>query len=283
MPEGLVRASMKRLLIIILIGISLLYVFPIAYTFSSSFMDDKQINSYYIETVPDQFNLQQYYTLALDKGEYFKFFQNSVKLTVLIIAGQIVIGIFAAFALAKMKFSGSSLILAVYVLAVLLPFQVTLVPNYLVFDKLERMFDIQLLDTHWAIILPGIFSSFGVFLMRQFIRGIPNEIIEAARVDGASFFTILFRIILPVIKPAIYSLVILTFIDNWNLIEQAVIFLDTTKKLPLSVFLENIYYEDYRVFFAGAVLYIVPALVILIKGERYLKEGLVMGGLGNEK
>lgn len=274
---------MKRILIIILIAISLLYIFPIAYTFTNSFMDDKQINSYYIETIPDQFNLQQYYSLALDKGEYFKFFLNSVKLTVVIIVGQIVIGIFAAFALAKLKFSGSNIIFAVYVLAVLLPFQVTLVPNYLVFDKLERIFDIQLLDTHWAIILPGVFSSFGIFLMRQFIRSIPNEIIEAARVDGASYITILFKIVIPVIKPAIYSLVILTFIDNWNLIEQAIIFLDTPKKLPLSVFLENIYYEDYKVFFAGAVLYVMPALLILIKGEKYLREGLIMGGLGNEK
>ena len=274
---------MKRILIIILIAISLLYIFPIAYTFTNSFMDDKQINSYYIETIPDQFNLQQYYSLALDKGEYFKFFLNSVKLTVVIIVGQIVIGIFAAFALAKLDFPGKDIIFAIYVLAVLLPFQVTLVPNYLVFDKLERIFDIQLLDTHWAIILPGVFSSFGIFLMRQFIRSIPNEIIEAARVDGASYITILFKIVIPVIKPAIYSLVILTFIDNWNLIEQAIIFLDTPKKLPLSVFLENIYYEDYKVFFAGAVLYIMPALLILVKGEKYLREGLMMGGLGNEK
>ena len=274
---------MKKVLITILIIISLLYIFPIVYTFTNSFMDDKQINSYYIETIPNQFNLQQYYSLALDKGEYFKFFLNSIKLTGFIIIGQIVIGIFAAFALAKLKFPGSNIIFAVYVLALLLPFQVTLVPNYLVFDKLERIFDIKLLDTHLAIILPGVFSSFGIFLMRQFIRSIPNEIIEAARVDGASYITILFRIVLPVIKPAIFSLVILTFIDNWNLIEQAIIFLDTPKKLPLSVFLENIYYEDYRVFFAGAVLYIMPALLILIKGEKYLKEGLIMGGLRNEK
>jgi multiple sugar transport system permease protein len=274
---------MKKVFIIILIAISLLYIFPIAYTFTNSFMDDKQINSYYIETIPDQFNLQQYYSLALDKGEYFKFFLNSIKLTGIIIIGQIVIGIFAALALAKLKFPGSNIIFAVYVLAVLLPFQVTLVPNYLVFDKLERLFDIQLLDTHLAIILPGVFSSFGVFLMRQFIRSIPNEIIEAARIDGASHIAILFKIVIPVIKPAIYSLVILTFIDNWNLVEQAIIFLDTTKKLPLSVFLESIYYEDYKVFFAGAILYTIPALLILTKGEKYLKEGLVMGGLGNEK
>lgn len=274
---------MKKLLIFLLICISLLYVFPIFYTFTNSFMDSKQINSYGIETIPNQFNLQQYYSLALEKGEYFKYFLNSVRLTALIIGGQIVVGIFAAFALAKLKLPGGNMIFGIYVLAVLLPFQVTLVPNYLVFDKLERLLDVQLLDTHWAIILPGVFSSFGVFLMRQFIRGIPNEIIEAARADGAGYLTILFRIILPVIKPAIYSLVILTFIDNWNLIEQAIIFLDTAKKLPLSVFLENIYYEDYRVFFAGAVLYIIPALLILAKGEKYLKEGLIMGGLGHDK
>lgn len=274
---------MKKALILLLIVISLFYIFPIAYTFTNSFMDGKQINSYYIETIPDQFNIQQYYTLALEKGEYFKFFQNSIKLTAVIIIGQIVVGIFAAFALAKLKFPGGGLIFAAYVLAVLLPFQVTLVPNYLVFDKMERLLEIKMLDTHLSIMLPGIFSSFGVFLMRQFIRGIPNEIIEAARVDGASYSTILFRIVLPAIKPAIYSLIVLTFIDNWNLIEQAIIFLDTAKKLPLSVFLENIYYEDYTVFFAGAVLYIMPALIILVKGEKYLKEGLVMGGLGNEK
>lgn len=274
---------MKKVLILVLIAISLLYIYPISYTFTNSFMDSKQINSYYIETIPEQFNIQQYYTLALEKGEYFKFFQNSIKLTAVIIIGQIVVGIFAAFALAKLKFPGGGLIFAAYVLAVLLPFQVTLVPNYLVFDKMERLLEIKMLDTHLSIMLPGIFSSFGVFLMRQFIRGIPNEIIEAARVDGASYSTILFRIVLPAIKPAIYSLIVLTFIDNWNLIEQAIIFLDTAKKLPLSVFLENIYYEDYTVFFAGAVLYIMPALIILVKGEKYLKEGLVMGGLGNEK
>lgn len=165
----------------------------------------------------------------------------------------------------------------IYILAVLLPFQVTLVPNYLVLDKIHRALDFQILDTHLSIILPGIFTSFGVFLLRQFIRDIPSEIIEAARIDGAGYIKILFKVVLPMIKPAIFSLVILTFIDNWNLIEQAVIFIDTPAKMPLSVFLENIYYNDYKVFFAGAVLYIIPALVIFIKGEKYLQEGLVIG------
>ncbi|HYF81423.1 MAG TPA: carbohydrate ABC transporter permease [Clostridia bacterium] len=274
---------MRRIVLIIMIITALLYVFPIVYTFTNSFMAESQVKTQYVQLIPEEFNLQQYYTISLYKGEYFKFFATSVKLTVIVIAGQLAIGLLAAFAFAKMKFRGSELLFGIYVLAVLLPFQVTLVPNYLLFDKVDGLLGIKLLDTHWAIMLPGIFSSFGVFLLRQFIRGIPNEVIESARMDGAGYFKILFRIILPIVKPAVYALVILTFIDNWNLIEQAVIFLDTQAKLPLSVFLENIYYEDYGVFYAGAVLYVVPALIIMQKGERYLREGLAMGGLSNDK
>ncbi|WP_427339542.1 carbohydrate ABC transporter permease [Caloranaerobacter sp. DY30410] len=270
---------MKKILLVLIFIISLLYVFPIIYTFTNSFMTESQINAENIQIIPDEFNLQQYYSIVTNKAEYFKFFMNSVKLTVIIIVGQIVIGIFAAFAFAKMEFPGRDLIFVIYILAVLLPFQVTLVPNYLVLDKIHRVLNIKILDTHMAIILPGIFSSFGVFLLRQFVRGIPNDIIEAARIDGAGYGKILFKVVLPVIKPAVFSLVILTFIDNWNLIEQAIIFIDTPSKLPLSVFLENIYYGDYKVFYAGAVLYIVPALLIFIKGEDYLKEGLTVGGM----
>ena len=274
---------MRKVMLAFMIIIALLYVFPIVYTFTNSFMAESQVKTQYIQLIPEEFNLQQYYTIALYKGEYFKFFATSVKLTVVAIGGQLAIGLLAAFAFAKMKFRGSGLIFGIYVLAVLLPFQVTLVPNYLLFDKVDRLLGIKLLDTHWAIMLPGMFSSFGVFLLRQFIRSIPNEVIESAKLDGAGYFKILFRIVLPIVKPAVYALVILTFIDNWNLIEQAVIFLDTQAKLPLSVFLENIYYEDYGVFYAGAVLYVVPALIIMLKGERYLKEGLMMGGLSNDK
>lgn len=269
---------MKKILFILILVISLIYIYPIVYTFTNSFMTEAQINTEEIHIIPDEFNIQQYYSLVTDKAEYFKFFMNSVKLTTIIILGQIVLGIFAAFAFAKIDFPGRNFLFMIYILAVLLPFQVTLVPNYLVLDKVHRVLDFQILDTHLAIILPGIFTSFGVFLLRQFIRGIPNEIIEAARIDGAGYIKILFRVVLPMIKPAIFSLVILTFIDNWNLIEQAVIFIDTPAKMPLSVFLENIYYNDYKVFFAGAVLYIIPALIIFIKGEKYLQEGLIIGG-----
>lgn len=272
------NSSMKKLLFILLVLISLLYIYPIVFTFSNSFMTYNQVASEDINIIPNEFNLQQYYSIIINKAQYFRYFLISVRVTLFIILGQVFVGILAAFAFAKIEFTGRNIIFMIYILAVLLPFQVTLVPNYLVFDKIQRLLSIKILDTHWAIILPGIFSSFGVFLLRQFIRGIPNEIIEAARIDGAGYIKILYKIVLPMLKPAIFTLIILTFIDNWNLIEQAVIFIDTPTKLPLSVFLENIYYKDFKVFYAGSVLYIVPALIIFIKGEKYLQEGLIIGG-----
>lgn len=270
---------MKKILLGLIVLIALIYIFPVAYTFTNSFMAEQQLATEGVQVIPEEFNIQQYYTLSFFKGEYFKLFLNSVKITTIIILGQVVIGVIAAFAFAKIDFPGRSLIFVIYVLVVLLPFQVTLVPNYLLFDKAQRLFSIQILDNHMAILLPGIFTSFGVFLLRQFIRGIPNELVEAAKIDGAGNLKIFFRIVLPMIKPAVFTLIILTFIDNWNLIEQAVIFLDTPSKVPLSVFLEKIYYEDFRVFYAGAVLYMIPAIIIFLKGEKYLSEGLSVGGL----
>jgi len=228
-------------------------------------MDIKQLNSSGIQIIPENFNLQQYYALSFFKGEYFNLFLNSLKITGAIIIGQVLVGIITAFAFAKLKFPGRDIIFIIYILVALLPFQVSLVPNTLIFDAIGRNLDIKILDTHLAIILPGIFSSFGVFLLKQFITGIPNELIEAARIDGAGSLTIFFQIVLPMIKPAIFTLVMLTFIDNWNVVEQAIIFLNTPSKQPLSVFLEEIYHEDFQVFYSGAVLYFIPAIIIFLK------------------
>lgn len=242
-------------------------------------MDLRQLESSRLEFIPKGFNLNQYHDIVMFKGEYFHFFLNSVKITTLVIGGQVLVGIIAAFAFAKIKFPGRDIIFLIFILVILLPFQVTLVPNYIMFDKFDKVLKIQMLDTHWAIILPGIFTSFGVFLLRQFIRDIPDELVDAAKIDGAGDLKIFFRIILPVIKPAIFTLVILSFIDNWNIIEQAVLFISSPEKMPLSLFLENIYYDDFEVFYGSGVLYMFPAIVIFIKGHKYLNEGLSVGGL----
>lgn len=270
---------MKPILYILIIVVAMAFMLPIIYTISNSFMDLKQLESNKVEIIPERFNLNQYHDIVMFKGEYFHFFLNSVKITTLIIGGQVLVGIIAAFAFAKIKFPGRDFIFLIFILVILLPFQVTLVPNYIMFDKFDKILKIKMLDTHLAIILPGIFTSFGVFLLRQFIRDIPDELVDAARIDGAGDLKIFFRVILPVIKPAIFTLVVLSFIDNWNIIEQAVLFISSPEKLPLSLFLENIYYDDFEVFYGSAVLYMFPAILIFIKGHKYLNEGLSVGGL----
>lgn len=269
---------MKKIALILVILIALVFITPIVFTATNSFMSHDQIRQKSVDIIPMDFNLNQYYTLIMEKGEYFKFFMNSVMLTGVIITGQIVLGIFAAFAFAKLEFKGRDVLFVIYILAILLPFQVTLVPNYIVMDKLQNILNIKILNTHLAIMLPGVFSSFGVFLLRQFIKGVPKEVVEAAKIDGASDAKILFRVVLPMMKPAIFSLVVLTFIDNWNLIEPAIVFLDEPKLKPLSVFLQDIFVREPRIFYAGAVLYIIPAVLVFVKGEKYLREGLIVGG-----
>lgn len=268
---------MKKIVYIFIILLSLLFLLPIIYTVANSFMTFIQLSKDSIQLIPEQFNLQQYYSLVINKTEYFKFFLNSIKITIFIILGQVIIGVFAAYTFAKVKFPGKKILFVLYVFLLLLPYQVTLVPNFLLFDTLDR-YGITILDTHLALIIPGIFYPLGVFILTQFIKGIPNELIEAAKIDGAGTLTILRKVVLPIIKPAIFALIILTFIDNWNLIDQAIVLIEDDKKMPLSVFLNTIYTKDKSVFFAGAALYIIPAIFIFNKGEKYLSEGLILGG-----
>lgn len=270
---------MKRILLCLVGIVAAIFLIPVINTITNSFMATEQLYTSGLQFLPQRFNIQQYYILTVFKGEYFKFFLNSIKLTGLIIVGQVIIGVITAFAFAKMKFPGRDWIFAIYILVALLPFQVTLVPNTIIFNTLERTLNFRIIDTHWSIILPGVFSSFGIFLLKQFITNIPNELIEAARIDGAGDMRIFFRIVLPMVTPAVFILVMLTFIDYWNVVEQAFIFLDTPDRFPLSVFLEDIYYEDFEVFYSGAVLYFIPAIIIFLKGEKYLTESIGLGGL----
>jgi len=268
---------MKKILKILITLIALLSLLPIVSTVAGAFMNSFQLNEGGFLLIPKQFSLDQFYQLIFFKSQFFEYFTNSMKVVSVIIVGQVVLGVISAYAFAKMKFPGRDIIFLAYILVILLPFQVTMVQNYLIFDEIKQLTGFEILNTHWALIFPGVFHSFGVFLLRQFIVGIPNEIIEAARIDGAGDFKIFFRIVLPTVKSAVLALVILTFIDYWNIVEQATAFIKDEALQPLSVYLETIYHGDFGVFYAGALLYIVPAVIIIYKGEKYLSEGLSLG------
>jgi multiple sugar transport system permease protein len=150
----------------------------------------------------------------------------------------------------------------------LMPYQVTLVPNYLVSDWLH------ILNTRWAILLPGFFSPFSVYLLTKYMRRISPSIIEAAKMDGAGEWQIFGKICIPLCKSALFSVGILVFIDYWNMVEQPLILLDNQDKYPLSIFLSKINSGEIGLAFAVAVIYMIPSLLVFLYGEEYLVDGI---------
>ena len=154
----------------------------------------------------------------------------------------------------------------------LMPYQVTLVPNYLVSEWLH------ILDTKWAIWLPGIFSPFAVYLLTKFMRRIPVSVMEAAQIDGANEWHIFTNICVRLCKSWVFSVAILVFIDYWNMVEQPLILLSDSEQYPLSVFLSQINAGEIGLAFAVATIYMIPTLLMFLYGEDYLVEGITYQG-----
>ena len=236
---------------------ALLFLLPTVLTITNSFMTQSEITASYgqvfenandgksyisktieLKFIPDKVSFTQYFTVLLKSPDYLLKFWNSVILTALM----------------------------------LMPYQVTLVPNYLVSDWLK------ILNTRWAIFLPGAFAPFSVFLLTKFMRRIPMAVIESAKIDGANEWHIFWNICLPQCRSALYSIAILVFIDNWNMVEQPLILLNDVEKQPLSMFLSSINAGEIGIAFAAAVIYMIPGLLLFLHGEAYLVEGIAHSG-----
>ncbi len=287
------KNNVKSLLITAVLALmAIIFIFPLALTVTNSFMSEAEISNNYgmvgsdstdagaseskyavMSLIPELVVLDQYYAVLVKKSQFLYMFWNSVILVLPIVAGQTIIASMAAYAFAKFRFRGRDQLFFVYLTVMLMPFQVTLVPNYLVADWLG------LINSNLSIILPGIFNTFGVFLLKQYMEQIPDSYIEAAEVDGAGQIAIFFRIILPMCKNGIAAMFILLFIDNWNMVEQPLIFLQDATAQPLSVYLSKITEGERGIAFAASVLYMLPMLLIFLYGENYLIEGIQRSGI----
>ena len=259
---------LKYLFLIVITGV---FIFPVVYMIACSFMSDSQItqmldftNNEYknIELIPKMFSLEQYYQVFFRRSEYLLKFWNSVIITFPTVIGQTIISALAAFAFAKLKFPFRDKLFFVYIILLILPLQVTLVPDYMIFDIMN------LLNNFLSIILPGTFSAFGICLLRQSMKYIPDASIEAARIDGASYFKIFTQIILPQIKGGLITLMLLCFIDNWNVVEQPLIYFDDEAMYPLSIGMSDISSSDYGIIFACGVMFMICPLLIYLYGHR---------------
>lgn len=271
---------------------AVLFLLPIVLTITNSFMSASEISANYgqvfattdtggkvyiadkvnLKFIPDMVSFSQYITVLFKSPEYLLKFWNSVILVGPIVLFQLLVASGASYGFTRYRGRIKEIIFFLYIVLMLMPYQVTLVPNYLVADWLH------VLDTNWAIWLPGIFSPFAVYLLTKYMRRIPTSVMEAAQIDGAGEWQIFRRICMPLCKGAMCSIAILIFIDYWNMVEQPLILLADQEKHPLSVFLSKINSGEIGLAFAVATIYMVPPILVFLYGEDYLVEGITYQG-----
>ena len=214
------------------------------------------------------FSLQSYYEVFLARPDFLAKFWKSLLLTGTIVVGQLLVSVLAGYGFSQYRFPGKEVLFFLVIVMMIMPYQVTLVSNYVVIHYLH------LEDTYWALILPGIFSPFGVFLMRQAFDYSLKECREAAMVDGAGSLKILRKIMFPQCKNIVASLAVLSFVDNWNMVEQPIVYLRDQYKYPLSMFLAQISNGDMGVRCACGMLALLPVLLLFLYFSDDLVEGI---------
>ena len=225
-----------------------------------------------LKLIPDMVSFSQYFTVLLKSPEYLLKFWNSMTLVVPIVAFQIGTALLAAYGFARFPGKLKAIVFFLYIIIMLMPYQVTLVPNYIVSDWLG------ILDSYWSIWLPGIFSPFSVYLLTKYMRRIPASIIDAAKIDGAREWQIFTKVCAPICRNMVCAVAILVFMDYWNMVEQPLILLKDEALHPLSVFLSKINEAEVGLAFAVAAIYMVPSLLLFLYGEEYLVEGIAYQG-----
>jgi multiple sugar transport system permease protein len=278
--------SLKRKLnMFLLIVLSLITVLPLWFVITGSFIGPGEFIENFSAVLnntpgdvswplfPEYPTLRSYALLLLDTPRFFVVFWNSCKQVFPSLLGQLMIGVPAAWSFAKFDFIGKKAIFTLYIILMIMPFQVTMVSTYLVLDKL------RLLDSHLSIILPAVFSTFPVFIMVKFFKAIPKSLFEAASIDGAGEMRIFWNIGVPMGRGGIISALILGFLELWNAIEQPLNYIKTASRWPLTLYLPNISSDKAGISLVGSVIMLLPALLLFLYGQKYLEQGIMVSGI----
>lgn len=279
---------------LLILAAAFVALFPVVFIFANSFMSGEEIVSRYSAEIldsnagdftshnihfvrfgllPEQPTLEQYQKLLFQSPGYLRMFWNSVLLAAPVLLGQCVLAPLAAYGLENIRWKYKEAVFFLYIIIMLMPTQILLVPNFIVAGWLG------IRDSYLAIILPALFHPLGVFLVRQQLKNFPKECLEAAQLDGAGAFRAYRHIVRPNLVSVVAALAVLLFADNWNIVDQAVVFLKNTYDNPLSVYLGNVVTGDPGMFFAVSVFYLVPALLVFLLGQDYLTEGIALSGI----
>jgi len=270
----------------------LIFLLPLIATLSNSFMAEAEIAQNYssglttfdlldgitekfqrISLVPEHAGFWQYTEVLLNQPSFLVLLTNSMKIALPVTLGCLVISLLTAYGFTIWEWKHKEIVFMIYIVVMLMPLQAVLVPNYIIADALG------ITDSYLAIILPGIFSPFGVFLMRQAMKIIPPAYFEAAHMDGAGNWYIFWHIIVPQMKSSMAALMMLIFIEYWNIVEQAVIFIGDYAREPLSVYLSRIAEGRMGLVFAASCVYMFLPFWFLMLGQKDLERGIELSGV----
>lgn len=260
---------------LILFVLTALTLMPLLWMLSASIKTDSEVFSMIFRWIPETPQWKNY-SKIWDKIPLARFTFNSVKLTVIITCIQVITSSFAAYGFSKCKFKGRDLLFLLYVATIAIPWQVYMLPQYSMMNKMH------LVDSHLGYVLMQSFTAFGVFLMRQFFMSLPNELLEAGRIDGLSEYGNYFRIALPLAKPSIATLTIFSFVGIWNDYMGPMIYFNTTEnktiQLGIKMFIAQ-YSAEYGLVMAASVLSLVPVLIIFLAGQKFFVQGIASSGI----
>jgi multiple sugar transport system permease protein len=265
----------KIITYIFLVALAALMLLPFVWMLSASLKMDKDVFRFPIQWIPEVPQWGNYVRIWI-QIPFLTFFANTAKLTVIITFLQLFTSSFAGYAFAKLEFKGRDVIFLAYIASIAIPWQSYMIPQFIMMRRLD------LVDTHMSLILLQAFSAFGVFLMRQFFISIPNDIIDAARIDGLSEYGIYFRIMLPLSKPALATLTIFTAVLTWNDFMGPLIYLNSqnlkTIQLGLRLFIMQ-YSANYALIMAASLVSLIPIVVLFLAFQRFFVEGIASTGV----
>ena len=268
-----------------LLLLGLFFCAPVLFLLSGSILSRQELRESLLPLMADTERLitwrffpyyptfSHYGKILFQTPQFFIVFWNSMKIVVCILLGQLLIAVPAAWAFAVYPFRFRKTLFTLYIVLMLMPFQVTMLSSYLVLDGLE------LLNTHKAIILPAVFSTYPVFLVYRGFRNLPKGLIEAARIDGAGEWVIFVKLGLPLASGGVFSAMVLGFLEYWSLIEQPLAFLEDQALWPLSLYLPEISLQQAGYSFVASVITLIPAVFVFLSGREYLEQGIVASAL----
>jgi len=261
----------KLVTTLIMLFLGVVMVIPFLWMISTSFKTQAEVFQYPIQWIPETFNWAHHVKVWTGSNSFVQYYVNSLKISIISTVGATFLSAFAAYGFARIPFKGRNMLFMVYLSMMMVPPQVLFVPKFLMFDWAG------IYNTHWALILPGMFTIFGVFMMRQFFLSVPYEITEAAFIDGAGHLRIFFKLILPLAKPALATLAVIDFSWHWNDYENALVFLIDRNLYTVPLGLQNFILEnsvDYNGMMAAATAGIIPMIIVFLLGQRYIVQGI---------